>query len=238
MSSMTGRLDRTLLAMFAAAAIWGPVAAAPAPTPASASGDWVFHVDWGPALRYDMLCHLADDAGKVAGACQGFAGQVNRAAGAMDSRTLSFEYQTNYRGYDLTVRFDGRRDALGFVSGQVSAAGTPGAFTGAPVAGFASDQSSAWTMHVHMEGGPDYDLFCAFKLKGRQLTGPCVTAGGPVMTPAGAFADGKLSFSYVSVYQGVQGQSRFDGAFQPNGAIAGSTSSDAGGAGLFTARRQ
>lgn len=218
--------------------LFGLVAAPAAAADSSgAGGDWVFHVDWGPQLRYDMLCHLGDDAGKITGACQGISGTLFHAHGRQDANVLKFDYSTTYMSYDLTVHYDGKRDSSGAVSGSVQAATAPGLFDASGPIVFASDKSVAWSLHTRLYGTPDYDLFCTFGQDDTTVRGLCAGAGGPLMTPAGSRDATKITFSYTSDFLGHPARSQFDGTVSGD-EMQGTLSSDVGGTGTFTARRR
>lgn len=225
-------MTRTFSIIVAALAVsCFPVAPAGAAS-AGLGGDWIFHVDWGQ-LKYDMLCHIADDAGKLTGICQGYSGSLHRARGAIDPTSLKFSYSTNFMQYDISVEYDGTRFSGGGVTGSVRAGTTFGDFYGSAPTTF-SDNSSGWSLHTRLSGLKDYDLFCSFAQNDKSLSGPCVTAGGPVMLPAGSIAGTQVAFSYLT----GQVRSQFTGTFDGDDRIEGTATSDIGGSATFDARRR
>jgi len=213
----------------------GPSAAAS--TPAGIGGNWVFHVDWGQ-LKYDMLCHLADDGGKLTGVCQGFSGSLINAHGAYDAAMLRLNYSTTFMQYDIEVHYQGSRGSGGGVEGSIDAAGTPGIFDGtAPLT--MSDNTLMWVLHSQLPGVKPYDLFCALAQDdAKKLSGRCATAGGPVMKPEGSLAGAQVTFSYTTEVSGMPVGSHFTGTYNGDDEIEGTATSDIGGTATFKARRR
>ncbi|HEV2365821.1 MAG TPA: hypothetical protein VGS12_16645 [Caulobacteraceae bacterium] len=218
----------TFLAVLCAG-LFSPLAA----LPKDLSGAWVLHADWGPKLRYDLLCDLKQDGQSLSGPCGVVYGYVERASGSIGSEAMDLEYTTTYQGNEVHVTYQGKRQSDGWVRGQVTAGFFNGDFDAAPLAA----PPGAWQFHVSLGNAPDFQLLCAFKASENVLRGPCAPVVGSVLQASGTADDKGVALAYDTELNGAPIHVMYTGAVQPDGSIKGEAS---GGAfkGVFTAKRR
>jgi hypothetical protein len=203
---------------------------------ADLSGNWIVKGEFGPKLRYTLLCVFTVDGSRLAGPCAAAQGAVLRARGVLTGDRLRFNYETEWNESGLELDYAGRLQSDNFVKGVVQNRLAQGVFQGAALTAGGADSPRAWSFDVLF---PDvrYSVVCGFQMRGADLAGPCVVLQDAVFQAQGTDGTDQITFGYDTTFQGQAVHVAYAGTTQPDGSLRG-TITAGGTTGVFTATRK
>lgn len=90
---------------------------------------WRFQVGFSDDIRFDLVCSLKTDGGRLKGPCGIADGAVLDTRGEADGSDVSFAYDTQVQGQPLHASYAGTIQPDGSLKGSVKAGDTAGTFT-------------------------------------------------------------------------------------------------------------
>jgi hypothetical protein len=203
---------------------------------AEPAGSWIVKGDFGPALRYTLLCVFDAEGVQLSGPCVAAQGPVLRARGSQAGDRLRFNYVTEWNDSGLELDYSGHLQADGVVKGVVENRLSTGLFQGTTLTAAPLQGPRAWSFDVLFTDAK-YSVLCGFEARGSDLSGPCVVQQDAILQAKGSEDAGGLAFAYDTTFQGQPVHVEYRGARQPDGSIRGTITSG-GSAGVFTALRK
>ncbi len=216
----------------AALALGAPLAA----SAADLSGAWTVKGDFGPKLKYTLVCLLKGNGTKFSGPCVATLGPMLKATGRLAGATMRFGYDTEYNYSGLHLDYVGNLQEDGVVRGVIDTRLSTGAFQATPLMQDGAGQASAWKVEVAFDA-LKYVVLCAFKSNSGNLRGPCAVTQGPTLQASGVSDGVNVTLGYDTDFQGQPVHVEYKGVLQPDGSLKGTTASGSG-VGVFTATRQ
>jgi len=94
---------------------------------ADLSGTWKLEGDVA-GMHIDRTCAIKQADNKLSGSCKNQASEATL-TGAVEGQTVTWKYQADYQGIQVTVAFAGTMQSETAIAGSIDAEGAPGKFT-------------------------------------------------------------------------------------------------------------
>ena len=90
---------------------------------------WRFEVGFSDEIKFNLICSLKDDGGRLRGPCGITDGAILQTSGETEGETISFGYDADVSGKPLHASYTGTLQSDGSLKGSVKAGDATGAFT-------------------------------------------------------------------------------------------------------------